>query len=235
MCAWIAARGGGLTKGYWLGETPVTQALWHAVMKSNPSQFVSDDRPVEQVSWDDCAMFLERLNRLLDGFEARLPTEAEWERACRAGTTTATWAGDLTLRGERDAPELDAITWYSGNRGVGFDLDSGDDSSRWEEKQHPHIRAGSHPVSRLQANPFGLHDMLGNVYEWCHGALYRYVSEPATDPLPPGPGSHQIRRGGSWRSLAQGVRAASRFQFDRSSRYSDLGFRLAGGEVSAPR
>jgi formylglycine-generating enzyme required for sulfatase activity len=222
-----------LTRGYWLGETPVTQALWRAVMKSNPSQFVSDDRPVERVSWDDCAMFLERLNRLLDGFEARLPTEAEWERACRAGTTTATWVGDPTLRGERDAPELDAIAWYSGNSGVGFDLDNGDDSSRWQEKQHPHVRAGSHPVGRLQANPFGLHDMLGNVYEWCHGGLHGYVSEPVVDPLPPDRGSHQIRRGGSWRSLARGIRAAARFEIRRDSRDPDLGFRLAGGLPAA--
>lgn len=223
-----------LTKGYWLGETPVTQALWHAVMKSNPSRFISDDRPVEQVSWDDCGAFIERLNRLLDGFETRLPTEAEWEWACRAGTTAATWVGDLTLRGDRDAPELDAIAWYGGNSGVGFDLDNGEDSSDWFEKQHPHIRAGTHPVGRLQANPLGLYDMLGNVYEWCHNAMYPYASEPAVDPLPPDRGSPRVRRGGSWRSVAGGVRAASRFAFARDYRYGDLGFRLAGGQVSAP-
>jgi formylglycine-generating enzyme required for sulfatase activity len=223
-----------ITKGYWLGETPVTQALWRAVMKSNPSRFVSDDRPVEQVSWDDCGAFIERLNRLLAGFETRLPTEAEWERACRAGTTTATWVGDLTLRGDRDAPELDAIAWYGGNSGIGFDLDNGEDSSDWFEQQHPHTRAGTHPVGQLQANPLGLHDMLGNVYEWCHDALHRYASEPAVDPLPPDRGSSRVRRGGSWRSLARGLRAASRFAFARGYRYADLGFRLAGGQVSAP-
>jgi len=118
--------------------------------------FVSDDRPVEQVSWDDCRVFIERLNLLLDGFKTRLPTEAEWEQACRAGTTAPTWVGDLTLRGDRDAPELDAFAWYSGNSGVGFDLDNGEDSSDWTEKQYLHTQAGSHPVGRLQANPYGL-------------------------------------------------------------------------------
>src|SRR6185295_10147691 len=106
-----------ITRGYWLGETPVTQSLWRAVMRSNPSRFASDDRPVERVTWDECLEFVSRLNRRQYGFVARLPTEAEWEHACRAGTTTATWLGDLTLRGTNDAPELETIAWYGGNSG----------------------------------------------------------------------------------------------------------------------
>jgi len=229
-----------ITKGYWLGETPVTQALWRAVMKSNPSHFVSDDRPVEQVSWDDCGEFIERLNRSLDGLVTRLPSEAEWERACRAGTTAATWVGDLTLRGEHDAPELDAIAWYGGNSGVGFDLDNGYHSSDWPEKQHPHARAGTRPVGQRHANPYGLHDILGNVYEWCQDAAkgwkepYPYASEPAVDPVSPDAGSSRVYRGGSWLSYARYVRAAIRDAFERSSRYDSLGFRLAGGQESAP-
>jgi len=223
-----------ITKGYWLGETPVTQALWRAVMKSNPSYFKSDDRPVEQVSWDDCQQFITRLNRSLEDFETRLPTEAEWERACRAGTTAATWVGDLTLRGEYDAPELDTIAWYGGNSGVGFDLDNGYDSSGWPEKQHPDTPAGTHPVGRLQANPYGLHDMLGNVYEWCQGALYPYASESAEDPMPPDQGSYRVTRGGSWLSYARLVRAAHRSASPRGLADDFLGFRLAGGQVSAP-
>jgi formylglycine-generating enzyme required for sulfatase activity len=200
---------------------------------------VSDARPVEQVSWDDCEQFVERLNRSLDGFETRLPTEVEWERACRAGTTAATWVGDLTLRGDNDAPELDAIAWYGGNSGVGFDLDNGHDSSGWPGRQHPHTRAGTHPVGRLEANPYGLHDMLGNVYEWCQdagkglGELYPYVSESAVDPVPSHQGSYRVYRGGSWYSDARFVRAAYRFARTLGNRNDYLGFRLAGGQVSA--
>ena len=85
-----------LRHGLWLGETPCTQALWQAVMGGNPSSFVHEDRPVEQVSWDDCQSFLGRLDALVPGIEARLPTEAEWEYACRGGTTSATWAETST-------------------------------------------------------------------------------------------------------------------------------------------
>ena len=91
-----------LSRGYWLGETPVTQALWVAVMGENPSRFRGEQpedlqRPVERVSWDDCQGFLDRLNAQVPGLAARLPTEAEWERACRAGTTAATWVGELVV------------------------------------------------------------------------------------------------------------------------------------------
>ena len=215
----------------------MTQALWRALMRRNPSYFKSDDRPVEQVSWDDCQMFIQQLNGSLAGFEARLPTEVEWERACRAGTTTASWVGDLTLRGENDAPELDAIAWYGGNSGVGFELDNGYDSSDWPEKQYPHTRAGTHPVGLLQANPYGLHDMLGNVFEWCQDAaedfLARYSPEPVTA-KPSDQGSHRVRRGGSLGSSARYVRAAYRNASPHDYRLDYLGFRLAGGQVSAP-
>jgi len=229
-----------ITQGYWLGETPVTQALWRAVMTKNPSRFVSDHRPVEQVSWDDCQEFIRRLNLRLDGLETRLPTEAEWERACRAGTTTATWVGDITLRGQNDAPELDAIAWYGGNSGVDFELGNGHDSSDWPEKQYPDTnKAGTHPVGRKAPNPYGLHDMLGNVFEWCQDAAedyhgHPYTSEPAVDPVSPGQGPSRVDRGGSWRAVARFTRAASRCAFPRGGRNDDLGFRLAEGQVSAP-
>jgi formylglycine-generating enzyme required for sulfatase activity len=231
-----------ITKGYWLGDTPVTQALWRAVMTKNPSQFVGDDRPVEQVSWDDCQTFVGRLNQRLEGLEARLPTEAEWERACRSGTTTATWVGDLTLRGENDAPELDAIAWYGGNGGVVSETDdhwNSWSSIEWREKQYPHTQAGTHPVGRKAPNPYGLNDMLGNVFEWCQDAADgirapSYVFEPAVDPVSRGQGPHRVARGGSFLDSARVMRAALRFAYPRDSRVGRVGFRVAGDQVSAP-
>lgn len=187
-----------ISRGLWLGETPCTQALWRAVMGENPSAFVSPDRPVEQVSWDDCQIFVERINRLMPGFGARLPTEAEWEYACRGGTTAATWVGDLEVLGESNAPALDAIAWYWGNSDVDFDLNNG--------KQD----RGTHRVKRKDPNPLGLYDMLGNVDEWCGDWFGRYVATPQVDPTGAAAGSHRVCRGGSWGSGAGRVRAAIR-------------------------
>ncbi|MEM8993761.1 MAG: formylglycine-generating enzyme family protein, partial [Acidobacteriota bacterium] len=106
-----------LAEGFWLADTPCTQELWQEVMGSNPSEFISPRRPVESISWDDCQQFLASLNERIPGLAAQLPTEAQWERACRAGTETPNWVGDLEVLGENNAPLLDSIAWYGGNSG----------------------------------------------------------------------------------------------------------------------
>lgn len=202
-----------LSRGYWIGETPVTQALWVAMMGENPSGFVASgpttdlERPVERVNWEDCQRFLDALNAQVAGLGARLPTEAEWERACRAGTTTATWVGELS--GEVNAPELDAIAWYGGNSG-----------------------GETHPVGRKAPNPYGLHDMLGNVWEWCADDMREYTAASMIDPVGDERGPIRVRRGGSWGLDARFVRAANRFAYPRVLRDDVLGFRLAGGQTA---
>jgi formylglycine-generating enzyme required for sulfatase activity len=223
-----------LTRGFWLANTPCTQALWQEVMGENPSQFRSPERPVEQVSWKDCRAFLAALNERVPGLAARLPSEAEWEYACRAGTETATWAGDLQILGTSNAPVLDAIAWYTGNSGHGFELADGYDSRPWPEKQYPHTRAGTRPVGQKLANPLGLFDMLGNVYEWCNDWVGPYAAAAAVDPTGPAAGSDRVFRGGSWVSDAGDVRAAFRLAAPPEGRYDDVGFRFARGQEPSP-
>lgn len=226
-----------ISRGYWLGETPVTQALWEAVTEGeNPSEYRSPERPVERVSWDDCQQeFLARINELVsetNGERFALPSEAEWEYACRAGTTAATYAGELEILGESNAPVLDAIAWYSGNSGVDYELEHGYDSSEWAEKQHEHSKAGTHPVKRKQPNQWGLYDMLGNVYELCRDDLRAYNSEQQRNPMgATDTGESRVIRGGSWIVTAGHCRAAYRRASHPGDRIGLLGFRLARGQV----
>jgi formylglycine-generating enzyme required for sulfatase activity len=197
-----------LTRGYWLGEAPVAQALWVAVMGRNPSRFRGErlddlQRPVEHVSWADCQEFLERLNAQVAELAARLPTEAEWERACRAGTTGATWIGALS--GKEAASGLEAIAWYRSNSG-----------------------GETRPVGRKVPNPYGLYDMLGNVFEWCDDTFGKYTPAPAVDPVGR-QGSHRVIRGGSWGNGARFLRATPRFAYEASFRGDYVGLRLARG------
>ncbi len=223
-----------LTSGFWLADTPCTQELWEDVMGENPSRFESPQRPVEKVSWGACQKLFEALESRQPGLDLRLPTEAEWEHACRAGTEPATWLGDLEILGANNAPLLDEIAWYGGNSGVGFDLDAGEDSSGWPEKQYPHELAGTHEVKGKAPNPWGLYDMLGNVWEWCSDYWARsYTGGSRTDPKGPAKGAERVIRGGSWHARARLVRAAYRDWYLPGGRYSHLGFRLSRGQGRA--
>jgi formylglycine-generating enzyme required for sulfatase activity len=219
-----------LTRGFWLAETPCTQAMWEAVMGENPSRFKSPDRPVETVSWDDVQSFVERVNEAVDGIRLRLPTEAEWENACRAGTTTSAYTGELVIEGLNNAPLLDGIAWYRGNSGVDFELEDGHDSSKWPEKQYDDSQAGTHPVAQKGRNGWGLYDMLGNVWEWCEDWYGEYPEGQQDDPTGTEKGSLRVLRGGSWFSSARYVRSAYRPGRRPGSRGNLTGFRLARGQ-----
>ncbi len=208
-------------QGFWLFDTPVTQALWEAALGMNPSAFVRPDRPVEQVSWFDVMAFLELMNNRFKGLDLTIPTETQWEYAARAGTTTPTYAGPLDIRGENNAPVLDPIAWYGGNSGVGYDLEEGVNSTGWPAKQHPHVKAGTRSVAQKAPNAFGLYDMLGNVWEWCDGAA-------PPDPQAASSGQKAVEapvRGGSWNTVAEMVHAASRQTEPADSSNYRIGFR----------
>ncbi|NLX26680.1 MAG: SUMF1/EgtB/PvdO family nonheme iron enzyme [Lentisphaerae bacterium] len=186
-----------LTKLFWMAKTEVTQAQWRQVMGSNPSCFKGDTLPVEHVRWNDAMEFCRKLTeieqragRLPAGFEYTLPTEAQWEYACRAGTT-----GDY-------AGTLDAMAWYDSNSG-----------------------GKTHPVGTKQANAWGLHDMHGNVWEWCSDWYGDYSSGNVVDPQGASSGSLRVQRGGSWYYDASYCRSANRDFRGPSSADGGLGFR----------
>jgi len=201
-----------ISQGFWLFDTPVTQALWQAVMGDNPSEFKSLKRPVDTVSWDEASAFIDKLNDRIPELLLSLPTEAQWEYACRANTETSTYNGQLEIVGELNGPILDEIAWYGGNSGVDFDLDNGRDSSGWAEKQYDHVKAGTREVALKRPNDWGLYDMLGNVLEWCRDGQRRYQDKDEVDPVGDlKEGVSRVLRGGSWIDDARGLRTAGRY------------------------
>ena len=188
-----------ISRGYWLGKYEVTQGEWEAVMGGNPSYFRSCGSrcPVERVSWDDIQEFMRKLNEResRSGNKYRLPSEAEWEYAARAGTAGLRYG------------ELGEIAWYGGN--------SGD---------------RTHPVGQKRANGWGLHDMLGNVWEWTADRYGGYPSGLVTDPRGPSTGSFRVGRGGGWGDGARIVRSAYRNTGSPGIRYYSIGFRLVRTE-----
>ena len=205
-----------LSRGFWLADTACTQAFWQAVTGSNPSDFKGDARnPVEQVSWDEVQAFIGELERRLPGLPVRLPTEAEWEYACRAGTTMPFSFGD------RITPEL---VNYNGNYPY-----AGGEKGLYRQKT---VR-----VASLPANGWGLYEMHGNVYEWCADWFGDYPAAAQVDPQGPQIGGARVLRGGSWYDDGRYVRSAIRFTGGPGSRRDSAGFRLAlgpGERVGSP-
>jgi len=195
-----------LSAGFYMQITPVTQKQWQAVMGSNPSSCSDqgEDCPVDSVNWQDCQEFIKKLN-VLGERAYRLPTEAEWEYACRAGSTTALANGELAALYCEPDPNLDDLAWYCGN----------------SERR-------SHPVAKKSPNGWGLYDMHGNVAEWCQDWYGPYPGEAQTDPNGPSSGLGRVVRGGSWFSSAKNCRSAARFYWPPQSRsqLQTYGFRL---------
>ena len=215
-----------IRSAFWMGKYEVTQQQWRAVMGTNPSRFQNcgPDCPVESVSWVDVRGFVRRLNAMAGSGRYRLPTEAEWEYAARAGTSTDTPAGNLQVQGVSNAPLLDGIAWYGGNSGV--DYAGAVDCWDREEKQYRPSSCGPHPVGEKDPNAFGLHDMLGNVWEWVRDRYGAYPGASLTDPSGPANGSGRVVRGCGWLDYARYCRSSGRIRREHGYRTHSLGFRL---------
>ena len=184
-----------LTQGFWMAKTEVTQAQWRAVMGSNPSCHKGDDLPVETVSWDDAQEFIKKVNgsgEIPKGGKACLPTEAQWEYACRAGE-----------KGPFSGGTIYDVAWCFENSGF-----------------------KTYPVGTKKPNAWGLHDMHGNVWEWC-ADWYGEELLGGADPSGASSGVFRVNRGGSWRDFAAYCRAAFRYWCNPGTRNSFLGFRPA--------
>jgi formylglycine-generating enzyme required for sulfatase activity len=214
-----------LSRDFMMGKYEVTQAQWKAVMGKNPAYFSAcgADCPVERVSWSDVQTYIFRLN-MMTGKNYRLPTEAEWEYAARANTTTSTYAGNVELEGSNNAPGLNKIAWYSGNTKVKYK--GGKYCEDWDEKQFSSVRCGTQKVGKKQPNPWGLYDMIGNVWELTEDWYGSYSSRVKNDPKGAKSGNLKVARGGNWADSLQQNRSAARYGFSVKERSNNLGFRL---------
>ena len=195
-----------LTKGFFLGAHPVTQSQWEALRKRNRSEFKGDDRPVETVNWDDCQDFCKKLTGHLGGRgRVSLPSEAEWEYACRAGTTTEFQFGDVITTD---------LANYNGNY-------------IWNRSPKGKYRKKTTDVASFPANPWGLFDMHGNVWQWCEDGYNPYSTGDQIDPkqLTGQSNEYRVMRGGSWCYRPASCRAAFRFRLAPALRSNCCGFR----------
>ena len=202
-----------ISKGFWIGQTLVTQAAYRRVVGANPSRFKGEQLPVETVSWDDAQSYCRAVGM-------RLPTEAEWEFAARAGNTSSRYG------------DLDAIAWYSDNSGPQR-IDGGvlyrSDPNNYENNL---IAKGNqtHVVAQKQPNAWQLYDMLGNVWEWTADWFEEnyYARSEARDPTGPSSGTYRALGGGAWDDDARNTRLSNRYWLPPDSRNFYTGFRCVG-------
>ncbi len=194
-------------QGFWLADTACTQALWVAVMGNNPAYFTDDlQHPVEQVSWDDVQLFLQRANDVVPEMVVRLPSEAQWEYACRAGTTTAFSFGNSISPHQAN---YDGNEVYEGGGSKG------------------EYRYKTVPVKSFTPNPWGLYQMHGNVWEWCQDTWDSYDNTPTDGSSGSGGDAGcRVLRGGSWLDLPLWLRSAFRYLNSPSYHNLHCGFRL---------
>jgi formylglycine-generating enzyme required for sulfatase activity len=204
-----------ITKGFWIAKCEVSQAEYQSVMDSNPSHAAGQPlRPVEKVTWFEAVEYCQRLTeleqsqgRLLEGYAYRLPTEAEWECACRAGTTTRFSYGD-----DRNETQLEDYAWFARNS-----------------------ESMTHNVATRRPNPWGLHDMHGNVWEWCLDRFEgKYPGGSITNRPMTAQGNLRVARGGSWLYEPKGCRSANRDDYGPGNRCSDVGFRVVLAPLASP-
>lgn len=206
-----------ISQGFWLGETTVTNELWQAVMthteETRPPPANKSQHPKTKISWHNCQAFCQAAQSALHGLPCRLPTEAEWEYACRAGTQTPFWFGNE----------------------FSLDLDKANYTGQWKyDSKSPFVEGavkGDCAVRSYAANPLGLFEMHGNVWEWCHDWYAEYEEHPETavDPEGPPDGAERVLRGGSWSSYGRDLRCANRYGVEPDFRDDYFGFRLALG------
>jgi len=194
-----------LNRGFWLADTECTQRLWRAVMGDNPSYFRGDELPVERVSWDAIQRFLKKAEELSPGLGLQLPTEAQWEYACRAGTQTPFGLGEMLTSQQAN---FDGKYPYAG-------------ASKDE------FRGKTLSVRSLPSNAWGLYHMHGNVWEWCSDRYGAYEAGPVNDPAGAAAGEERVLRGGSWYTHASSTRCARRYHYVASFRNQSLGFRVS--------
>jgi formylglycine-generating enzyme required for sulfatase activity len=188
-----------ISKWFYLGKYEVTQAQWQAIMGDNPSTEIDPNFPVNRVSWFDAQKFFDRIEALIQDGNFRFPTEAEWEYAARAGNTTPNFIGD-----DVDAEELMQYAWFRNNS-----------------------EGMLNRVGQKKPNPWGLHDMMGNVWEWVQDWYGPYFGQPQVDPVGPEIGQEKVFRGGSWMARTEWMRAADRGKFSPDNRRNTGGVRVA--------